>query len=83
MTLNELLSAIGISNSEKIQITRQDSWNHVDELETSSPFLTILGNAEIQELEAVSKGVIRVSIDWDDVVLAKEVTNESEAITND
>ena len=75
MTLNELLSAIGSSNSEKIQITRQNSWDHFDELETSSPLLVILGNAEIQELEAISKGVIKVSIDWDDV-LAKEVTND-------
>lgn len=75
MTLNELLSAIGSSNSEKIQIARQNSWDHVDELETSSPLLVIFGNAEIQELEAISKGVIRVSIDWDDV-LAKEVTND-------
>lgn len=82
MTLNELLSAIGSSDSEKIQITRQNSWDHVDELETSSPLLVILGNAEIQELEAIDKDVIRVSIDWDDV-LAKEVTNEREAITND
>lgn len=74
MTVNELVAAIGSSNSEKIQITRQNSWDHVDELETSSPLLVLLGNAEIQELEAVSKGVIRVSIDWDEV-LVKEVTN--------
>ncbi len=82
MTLSELVNAIGSSNSEKIQITRQGSWDHFDELETSSPLLVILGNAEIQELEAISKGVIRVSIDWDDV-LANAVTNESEVITND
>lgn len=72
MTINELVAAIGSSNSEKIQITRQNSWDHVDELETSSPLLGLLGNAEIQELEAVGKGVIRVSIDWDRIYPEQE-----------
>ena len=84
MTLKELVSAIGSSNLEKIQICRPNSsWNCFDEVDTSSPLLGFLGNPQIKELEAISRGVIRVSIDWDEVPYIKDDTNESEAITSD
>lgn len=76
MTLNELLSAIGSSDSEKIQICRPNSsWNCFDEVGTGSPLLIPLGDSKIKEIEAISKGVIRVSIDWDGIYPEEEVTN--------
>ena len=65
MTLSELVNAIGSSDSEKIQICRpNNSRNCFDEVNTGSPLLIPLGGSKIKELEAISKGVIRVSIDW-------------------
>lgn len=76
MTLNELLSVIGSSDSEKIQICRPNSsWNRFDEVSTCSMLLIPLGDSKIKEIEAISKGVIRVSIDWDGIYPEQEVTN--------
>ena len=72
----QLLDAIDYnrdSEIEKIQICRPDGdgWDDVDEVGTSSSLLLPIYKAEIQELEAVGKNVVRVSIDWDVLDLYK------------
>lgn len=66
--LKQLLDLIDYnreSETEKLQICRPDSnWDDCDEVSTGSALLLPFYEAEITDIEAIDKDVIRVNIDW-------------------
>ena len=78
ITLDDLLDLIDYnreSTTERIQICGpDDDWDDYDELRTSSSLLFHIGRAKVSEIEAVSKDVIRVGLDWS--TLSKEAPHE-------
>ena len=67
MKLGELLDLIDInreSNTEKIQLVYPDGdWDDYDEFKLCSPFLQVHEEYEVNELEAMDRSVVRVSVD--------------------
>ena len=54
------------STIEKLQICRPSGdWDEYDEVSTGSALLIPLYEAEVEEIEAIDKEIIRVGIDWD------------------
>ena len=78
ITLDDLLDLIDYnreSTAERIQICGpDDDWDDYDEVRTSSSILFHIGRAKVSEIEAVSKDVIRVGLDWS--TLSKEAPHE-------
>lgn len=72
MTLEELLDVIDYSReseNEKLQVCRPDgNWDEFDEVGTSSALLVPLYKAKVNTIQAVDEDIIRVDIDWKEII---------------